>query len=76
MLHIDLLLTTLLFSCSLYQDNVTPLIAAASEGHTEVVIALLDRGANVEVKSRVSGYDVLILAATGSMRKCLRSVLG
>ena len=52
-------------SCPLYQYNQTPLMVAAAEGHTEVVIALLDRGANIESKSNVSEYDVLLLAAAG-----------
>ena len=70
MFHIDLLLTpflslSLLFSCSLYQGNWTPLYVAASNGHTEVVIALLDRGANTEAKNDVSEYDVQLLAAAG-----------
>jgi hypothetical protein len=68
MSHIDLLLTplvfpSLLFSCSLYQYNRTPLYTAASKGYTEVVIALLDRGANTEAKTNVSEYAVLLLAA-------------
>ena len=70
MFHIDLLLTplpfsSLLFSCSLYQYNWTSLWVAASEGRTEVVIALLDRGADIEAKDNVSEYDVLLLAAAG-----------
>ena len=40
-------------------------MATASYGHTEVVIALLDRGANIEAKINVSEYDVLLLAAAG-----------
>ena len=70
MFHIDLLLTpllfpSLLFSCSLYQYDQTPLLVAAYVGRTEVVIALLDRGANIEAKDNVSEYDVLLLAAAG-----------
>ena len=71
MLDIDILLTpfpfsSLLFFCSLYQHNVTPLYVAAGNGHTEVVIALLDRGANIETKDNVSKYEVLLLAAAGA----------
>ena len=70
MFHIDLLLTPLIFSslffsCSLYQSDWTPLYAAACKGYTEVVIALLDRGANTEAKTNVSEYEVLLLAAAG-----------
>jgi hypothetical protein len=70
MFHIDLLLTpllfpSLLFSCSLYQYNSTPLYIAAWNGHTEVVIALLDRGANIEAKSNESENNLLLLAAAG-----------
>ena len=76
MFHIDLLLTPLLCSCSLYQDNETPLIVAAFFGHTEVVIALLDRDANIEAKSNVSEYDVLLLAAAGAGYVCYMVVWG
>jgi len=67
MFHMDLFLTPVLFYsfCSLYQYNVTPLIVAAQYGRTEVVVALLDRGANIEAKNKVSKYDVLLLAAAG-----------
>ena len=38
---------------------------AAQNGHTEIVIALLDRGSNIVTKVNVSEYDVLLLAAAG-----------
>ena len=47
------------------QNNVTPLYIAARNGHTEVIIALLDRGADIEAKDGVSEYDVLLLVASG-----------
>ena len=70
MFYIDLLLSPFLssshlFACSLYQWNETPLWIAANNGRTEVVIVLLDRGANIEAKTKVSEYDVLLLAAAG-----------
>ena len=38
-------------------------MVAAQNGHAEIVIALLDRGANIEAKEKVSEYDVQLLAA-------------
>ena len=60
MFHLDLLQyisSLFLFSSSLYQVNSTPLWAAAANGRTEVVIVLLDRGANIEAKDKVSEND-------------------
>jgi hypothetical protein len=37
------------------QDGVTPLIVAAYNGHTEVVKALLERGADVNIADEVCG---------------------
>jgi ankyrin repeat protein len=37
------------------QDGTTPFNSAAAEGHTETVKLLLDRGANIEAVSQVSG---------------------
>lgn len=36
------------------QDNSTPLIVAAYNGHVEAVNALLNKGAEIEVKGQVT----------------------
>ena len=43
--------------------NITPLIASACRGHTEVVKLLLDRGALIDITS-TSGWTALMFAAT------------
>ena len=40
-------------------------MVAAEKGRTEVVIALLDRGADIEAKNGVSENNVFLLAASG-----------
>jgi hypothetical protein len=52
------------------QDNHTPLIYAAQNGHSEVCALLLDHGAHIEAKDRVSPTFILLY----SHFRCLLTV--
>ena len=47
---------------SLDKDNFTPLLVAASEGHTHVVTLLLEKGANLKAKERHDKTAIFLAA--------------
>ncbi len=50
------------------QDGSTALVWAAERGHTDLVELLLDRGADLEAKGRVSAVNTCLCCATGPRR--------
>ena len=61
------------FSCRgadiecLDKDNYTPLLVAASEGHTNVVQLLLNRGANLKAKDTQDKTAIFLAAEENSI---------
>lgn len=49
------------------KDNYTPLLVAASEGHTNVVQLLLNRGANLKAKDTQDKTAIFLAAEENSI---------
>jgi uncharacterized protein len=55
--------------------NQTALIYAASLGHTETVVLLLNRGANINATGDVVGWTALLCAAQAGHTECVKVLL-